>query len=128
VGGDVPESWGFASEQKAAGTMFNKGGGKANNPILSIDLTLDIENADWVEFDPTGSPGVYEATIIYSYKMDTENKTTYITSGTERAQFRVRQDDGGKWRIVEWSDLSSFRSAPAGTEEMNWSKLKALYQ
>jgi hypothetical protein len=106
VGGDIPESWGFSSDVKSAQTMFNKGGGKDNNPILSIDLTLDIESASWVEFNPVDYPGWFETTIGYTFKIDTENETTYITSGSPRAQFRIRQDEGGKWRLVQWNDIA----------------------
>lgn len=108
VGGpdNIPASWGYSEEVASATNMFNKGGGQKDNPILSITLELvDYDKATWTEFDPTGQPGVYETFVSYIFSIDTENETTYVTTGNERAQFRVRQDGNGLWHLVQWNDL-----------------------
>jgi hypothetical protein len=131
--GTVPPSWGFAEENACAGNMLGGGG---SNPIVSINLDLvDFENAEWVEFDPAAQPGQFETTVGYTFAMDTENETTYITSGTPRAQVRIEQESvGGKmiWRIVQWNDIADTRAAldaaRASTEASTWGSVKGLYQ
>jgi hypothetical protein len=132
IGGGIPMSWGFAEESQTAHVMFNKGGGRNNNPILSISLELvDYENAQWVEFNSVDYPGWYETIVGYKFMIDTENSTQYIAARDAHAQFRVRPDSGGKWRLVQWSDLSdtrrSARLSPAGVEPISWGKLKGYY-
>jgi hypothetical protein len=132
VGGSVPESWGFSADSVCATHMLGGGGGVTNNAILDISLELvDFENATWVEFNPIDYPGWFEATVIYAFHMETEQDRTYITSGVPRAQIRIKQDGGGKWRIVQWNDIAYQRAAlssgPAGTEESSWGGVKALY-
>jgi hypothetical protein len=131
VGGDVPEYWGYTEEINSATNMFTGGGGHNDNPILSIDLTLmDIESATWTDVEDARFPGetLWQATVQYSYYMDTEADIQYITSGAPKAQLIVRQVDG-KWKLVTWYDLEGTyqMQTAAATQESTWSKVKALY-
>jgi len=126
-----PTSWGYSVDSTIAVNMLGGGG---SNPIVSIDLELvDFKNAQWTEFDPSGSPGLYRATVQYNFSIATQNDITYVTSGTPSAEFTIAQSDvGGEkvWRIVEWKDNSGNMSAasPASTQEHSWGKIKALYR
>jgi len=130
VGGNIPPSWGYTEEVAAATNMFNKGGGVNNNPILRIDLELvDFMDAVWVEFDPVGQPGVYQVVVNYKFSIDTENALVYISTSNSRAQFRVRKDGGGKWRLVQWNDIDGRGAllSGSGVQPLTWGKLKELY-
>jgi hypothetical protein len=132
--GGVPEQWGFTEERTATQNMFSGDGGIKDDPILSIKLFLfDIETVEWREFDPGDDfPGetLYQTIVVYDFRIDTTNDTSYITEGSPTSVFTVREVEG-KWKLVQWRDRSSesrVASSPTSTEEKNWSKLKALYQ
>jgi hypothetical protein len=115
--------------------MLGGGGGRDDNPILSINFQLAaIENAAWEEFepDPDEFPGEmwYKTIVGYNFYIDTAKDIQYITSGTPRAEFIVREQADGTWRLVRWSDLGSSASdaTSTSTEETSWSRVKALYQ
>jgi hypothetical protein len=105
--GETPEQWGFDEERQSANNMFSGAGGQNNNPILSIDLTLDgIDTATWTEVSDDRFPGesLWSATINYTYYIDTEADIQFITQGAPKAQFILRQV-GDQWRLVTWYDL-----------------------
>ena len=103
VGKDgVPDQWFYDEEVSSTREMLNKGGGRENNPILSVDLQLaGIEQASWVEVTPDQDkfPGEtwYQTIVSYNFFFDTTNDIQYITSGTPNVQFTVRQQPDGKW-------------------------------
>jgi hypothetical protein len=112
VGGDVPEWWPRSDEETSAREMLNKGGGRDDNPVLSISFQLaNIENAVWQEVTPDQDefPGEtwHSAIVGYNFFIDTTKDIQYITSGTPRAEFQVREQDDGTWRLVRWRDLGS---------------------
>lgn len=133
VGGDVPPSWGYAEEVQATENMFSGDGGRDNNPILSIELTLaDIEKVQWEDYadeDAFPNETLRRGTVAYDFAMTTANDLTWITPGQPRAEFVVR-NVGGKWRIVEWRDLAGelASAVAASTEESSWGKVKSRYQ
>ena len=113
VGKDrVPEWWDVTAEQESVRNMLNKQGGWKDNPILSVSFQLaNIENATWQEVNPDQQefPGEiwYSATVGYNFFIDTTNDIQFITSGTPRAEFTVRQQADKTWRLVRWRDLGS---------------------
>jgi hypothetical protein len=128
AGGGMPALWGYQEEIESAFKMFNKGG---THPILSIAVDLvDFETAQWVEFDPGDYPGWYATTVYYKLAVETEGET-YVSPTAARAQFRVRQDDGDKWRLVYWHDYDRPAGAAAvsaaGVEGTSWGTLKLLF-
>jgi hypothetical protein len=122
--------WGYSVDSTIAANMLGGGG---SNPIVSINLELvDFKNAQWTEFDPSGSPGLYRTTVQYNFNIDTQNDIQYVTSGTPAAEFTIAERDVGGtmvWRIVEWKDLTGNLAAasPASTEASSWGRVKSLY-
>lgn len=107
VGGDVPEQWGYTEEYNSANNMFSGAGGTKDNPVLSIELTLSgITGATWTGVEDSRFPGetLKQATINYTYYIDTEADIQFITSGAPKAQFILREVDG-KWQLVTWFDV-----------------------
>jgi hypothetical protein len=110
VGKDgVPNQWGYAEEIQSATNMFSQAGGREDNPITSIDITLfDIEEAQWEdEINDIDFPGetLRKATVDYKFTIDTVGDKTFVAPAvTPRAQFIVRNIDG-KWKLVVWYDL-----------------------
>ncbi len=108
---DIPTQWDYGEEIASADEMLNKGPGKRNNPVLSISLELaNIEQATWVEFDNIeGFRGEtwHRVTVGYNFFIDTTNDIQFITSGTPNAQFTVREQPDGKWKLIRWRDLAS---------------------
>jgi hypothetical protein len=126
-----PTEWGFAEDSTSAAHMLEGGG---SYPIVSIDLELvDFKNAQWTEFDPSGSPGLYRTTVQYNFSIATQNDISYVTGGTPSAEFTIAERDiGGQmvWRIVEWKDHTGYLAAasPASSEASSWGKVKSLYR
>jgi hypothetical protein len=134
VGGGVPEWWPRSDEEASAREMLNRGGGRDNNPVVSIDLTLgSIEEAVWVEVTPDQDefPGeTWYATVVgYRFRIETTKGFAFVSNGHPAVEFQVRAQDDGTWRAVRWRDLGSetFAAAPAGIEPVTWGKVKAGY-
>jgi hypothetical protein len=112
VGTDgVPVQWFYDEEVSSSREMLNKGGGRLDNAILSIDLQLaNVEQASWIEVTPDQvkfpDETWYAATVGYNFFFDTTNDIQFITSGTPNVQFTVRQQTDGKWKLVQWRDLA----------------------
>jgi len=103
VGPGEDSQWGYTTEAAIADNMLNKLG---TNPILSIDLELvDFKNAQWEEV--VDNPGWWQTTVQYNFSIVTQNDITYVTSGTPSADFIVRQDGEGKWRLIRWWDKAT---------------------
>jgi hypothetical protein len=139
VGKDgVPNQWYYEKEIQSATNMFSGAGGRDDNPITSIDVTLyDIEEAQWEdEINDIDFPGetLRKATVDYTFTIDTVGDKTFVApSVTPRAQFIVRNIDG-KGKLVQWFDLRPSSTtlmqpgALAGSEETSWARVKALYR
>ena len=103
VGGEVPTQWGAAEELASAQNMFTQAG---TNPILSIELDLIYDGLQWDTVPLEEFPDEEIKRIIgvvYDFRIQTENETTYITSGAPKADFYVRNVNG-EWKLVKWFD------------------------
>jgi len=103
------EGWDKTQDELATTNLLNKNS-SANNRIISIDLEVAQANLIWVELaaDPPLTESWWSVTTNYRFTFKTANDISYITSGSPRAQFIVRNagtDEDPQWRLVNWRDL-----------------------
>lgn len=129
------DGWSRAQDEAATTNLLNRNN-PAPNRIVSIDLSVNMSNLDWKEVDADfASPDStwMSVTTNYSFSMRAANDFTYITTGTPRAQFIVRNigtDTDPQWRLVRWYDLGDMgyaTASAAAVETKTWGGVKALY-
>lgn len=103
------EGWDKTQDERATTNLLNRSS-NAPNRIISIDLNVDQTNLGWVELaaDPPLTEKWWSVTTNYSFTFKTANDISYITSGSPRTQFIVRNagtDEDPQWRLVRWRDL-----------------------
>ena len=130
--GVVPfETWGRLDEVNTNRRLFD-----ATNPdpnrVISIFLELDFISGDW-EPEPPDSVHAGETwyTKVATYRCVIKTADSWEYRAIDlKALFKIRKDDGGHWRIIEWyDDLDSRRQlglAPV-IEETTWGATKAQY-
>ncbi len=103
------EGWDKTQDELATTNLLNRSS-SAPNRIITIDLNVERSNLIWVELaaDPPLTETWWSVTTNYSFTFKTANDISYITSGSPRAQFIVRDAgtvDDPQWRLVRWRDL-----------------------
>lgn len=103
------EGWDKSQDELATTNLLNRNN-PAPNRIISIDLNVDDSNLVWVELaaEPPLTETWWTVTTNYSFTFKTANDISYITSGSPRTQFIVRNigtDEEPQWRLVQWRDL-----------------------
>jgi len=103
------EGWDKTQDELATTNLLNRNS-SASNRIIAIDLAVAQENLIWVdiEADPPLAETWWMVTTNYSFTFKTASDISYITSGSPRAQFTVRNigtDAAPQWRLVRWRDL-----------------------
>jgi len=129
------DGWDKTQDELATTNLLDRSN-PAPNRIIAIDLSVDSSNLVWVALDaaPPLTETWYTVTTNYSFTFKTANDISYITSGSPRTQFIVRNigtDTAPQWRLVQWRDLgdgSRAASAAAAVEERNWGSVKAIYR
>ena len=104
------EGWDKTQDEGATTNLLNRSS-SAPNRIISIDLSVQRSNLIWVELaaDPPLTETWWSVTTNYSFTFKTANDISYITSGSPRTQFIVRNigtDEDQQWRLVRWRDLA----------------------
>jgi len=128
------EGWDKTQDELATANLLNRNS-SAPNRIIAIDLVVAQENLIWVDVaaDAPLTETWWTVTTNYSFTFKTANDISYITSGSPRVQFIVRNigtDVAPQWRLVRWRDLGDtylIRVAAAAVEETTWGRVKALY-
>jgi hypothetical protein len=104
----VPNQWGYAEEIQSAANMFSQAGGREDNPVVHIDVTLyDIETAQWESVESVDFPGetLRQTVVHYTLRIETVGEVTYVTpEDLPRSRFVVRHIEG-KWKLVDWYDI-----------------------
>jgi len=130
--GMVPfESWGRLDELNTNQRLLDPDNPDPNR-VISIFLELDYVPGDW---DPEPPDSVhagetwYTKAATYRLVIKTADSWEYRALDLE-ALFKIREDDGGRWRIVEWhDDHSSGRLLGLGPviQETTWGATKSQY-
>ena len=109
-GNPVPATMDRDKDLLVTGNIFTGKKG-TDKEVVSLDLNLEWESAQWVELPPDSAGGRNETwwttTVNYSFTIKTAGGTDYVTQGTPKAQFSVRKGADGKFRLVEWRDLGN---------------------
>jgi len=125
------ENWGRLDELNTNQRLLDPDNPDPNR-VISIDLDLDYLSGEW---DPEPPDSVhagetwYVKNVVYRLVMKTADSWEYRALDL-KALFKIRKDDGGHWRIVEWyDDFDSSRQlglAPL-VQGTTWGGIKALY-
>ncbi len=105
----TPQQWGVAEEEQSASNMFNGVPNGEGFAIVDIDLDLVMANLNWIDTTPEDFPDETwkTATVDYSFSIAATQDLTFINSGGAKAQFTVRPQSDGTWKLVEWQDIAS---------------------
>ena len=125
------ENWGRLDELNTNQRLLDPDNPDPNRAI-SIFLELDFESGDWTPEPPDSThpdETWYVKNATYRLVIKTAHYWEYRALDLE-ALFKIRKNDGGRWRIVEWyDDFDSSRQlglAPL-VMETTWGGIKAQY-
>ncbi|HEX6944073.1 MAG TPA: hypothetical protein VF128_14190 [Gemmatimonadaceae bacterium] len=128
VGGTVPDSWGRDIEVQANENLFVQDPPGDLPPCKNIRMNIQWEKdpasskpepdpvlLSWIRLDNSGANSDetwFTTTVFYDFDIrvdipNTEEDLTYQTNNGAKAQFTVRQDVDGKWKLVEFRDLGA---------------------
>ncbi len=124
-----------AADILATWTLFTHKGDSLE--AESIDVSVRWQGAPWTELKPDTAAGRltswWSTTVVYVLNIRLAGGWSLLTFGLPRAQFTVRRNADGKWRMVNWLDLGTGggvlrvnRESGVG-EEINWGDVKDLY-
>jgi hypothetical protein len=132
--GAVPfESWGRIDEVNTNQRLLDPDNPDPNR-VISIDLDLDYASGDWTPEPPDSvhsDETWYVKNAVYRLVIKTADAWEYRAIDVA-TQFRIRKDDGGRWRIVEWRDDHDSTTPITGAlgptvQETTWGAIKSLY-
>lgn len=124
----TPQQWGSAEEIRAVSHMFYGYPNDDGFAIVDVDVDLALANLNWVDTVPPDFPDEVwkSATVSYSFVIAATHDLTYISVAGAKAEFTVRRQTDGTWRLVEWRDMvASSRNAPIA--EKSWGRVKHLF-
>ncbi len=123
----TPQEWNRDSEVQAAGFLLSGNANSDGLSVLSVALSMTVDNLNWIDVIPSGVPGSPTwkvATVPYNLELRAINDAgaqTYFTAGGQ-AQFAAHEVSAGEWRIVRWVDVGNLRRV-----ELTWGKVKFLF-
>jgi len=136
VGGGIPPSWDRATDLAATTALLQSNTVPPTPPApvcRQVAVDLDLDGLTWTETPVAASASTpaeiwYTTTVSYTFTFEMEPDQTYIAVPGSKAQFKVREVEGG-WRLVEWRDLGGNTAATASEagESPTWGKVKSVY-
>jgi hypothetical protein len=105
------DGWDRTQDELATTNLLDPNSTEPNR-IIAIDLDVAMTNLIWVPVaaDTPLAETWQTTTTNYSFTFKTASDISYITSGSPRTQFTVRNigtDTAPQWRLVRWRDLGS---------------------